>query len=697
MTAKRHTSFPLSSLYCALLTIGAVSSAAAQTESESIEHITTTASRTGTDSFTQPVTVSSVDEDDIALLSATHIEEVFDNIAGAQLQRGNGQEYLPALRSPVFSGAGACGGLLTAEDGIPLRAAGFCNINELFEAHSEMAQRIEVLKGPGSALYGSSAIHGVVNVITPDTTQGGGMTGFDYGSYGYTRYKLRSGYDAGNTGVGINASVTSDNGYRVDEGLDQEKVNLRHRYEGNQFSVNTGLTYTNLEQDTAGYISGTDSYKDKALAQGNENPEAYRNARSLRLWSKVAMTLDNGDEIIVTPYLRDQDMDFLMHFLPGQPIEKNSQRGAGIQTLWSHELADNMTLQAGVDGEYTSGDLLQYQDSPTVGSAFLVETIPAGRHYDYSVDATVLAPFAELSGDIDNWHWSAGVRYEHTKYDYTNNMNAGRVREDGTTCGMGGCRYTRPESRDDSFSNFSPKLGASYSLSDDLLVYGNLSRGYRAPQATELYRLQRAQSVADLEPVVADNIEIGLKSKGDVLRYNLSVYQMDKDHFIYRDSDYFYVANGNSRHQGVELEMEWQMNEQFALIVAATAAKHTYRHSQLSGEIDINGNDMDTAPRHVANTRLRYTPAENIIAELAWNHVGSYYTDPENQHEYDGHDIVDLRTSWDITPQMTVSGRINNLFDEAYAERADYTSFSGDRYFPGRPRNYMVSLVYRWE
>ena len=106
---------------------------------------------------------------------------------------------------------------------------------------------------------------------------------------------------------------------------------------------------------------------------------------------------------------------------------------------------------------------------------------------------------------------------------------------------------------------------------------------------------------------------------------------------------------------------------------------------------------MDTAPRHVANTRLRYTPAENIIAELAWNHVGSYYTDPENQHEYDGHDIVDLRTSWDITPQMTVSGRINNLFDEAYAERADYTSFSGDRYFPGRPRNYMVSLVYRWE
>ena len=137
-----------------------------------------------------------MDENALTLLSATHIEEALNQIAGAQLQRGNGQEYLPALRSPVFSGAGACGGLLTAEDGIPLRAAGFCNINELFEAHSEMAQRIEVLKGPGSVLYGSNAVHGVINVITPDTTRGGGMAGVDYGSYGYSRYKLRSGYDA---------------------------------------------------------------------------------------------------------------------------------------------------------------------------------------------------------------------------------------------------------------------------------------------------------------------------------------------------------------------------------------------------------------------------------------------------------------------------------------------------------------------
>lgn len=697
MTARYPFTSRLTVLAQAVLFAATVSPAMAAGSDTSIERITTTATRTETSAFRQSFSVSAVDENALTLLSATHIEEALNQIAGAQLQRGNGQEYLPALRSPVFSGAGACGGLLTAEDGIPLRAAGFCNINELFEAHSEMAQRIEVLKGPGSVLYGSNAVHGVINVITPDTTRGGGMAGVDYGSYGYSRYKLRSGYDAGHTGAGINASVTRDTGYRVDEGVDQEKVNLRHRYDGNAFSVNSGLTYTNLEQDTAGYISGTDSYKDKALAQGNENPEAYRNARSLRLWSKVSLSLANGDDIIVTPFVRDQDMDFLMHFLPGQPVEQNSQRGAGIQSLWRHGISDNITLRTGIDGEFTEGDLLQYQDGATTGSAFLIETIPSGKHYDYSVDATVVAPFAMVNWEYGRWAWSAGARYEHIRYDYTNNMNSGRVREDGTACGMGGCRYTRPESREDTFSNFSPKLGAAYSIDENTLVYTNISRGYRAPQATELYRLQRAQTVAELKPEVADNIELGLKGKGGSLRYNIAVYHMDKDNFIYRDSDYYYVNNGKSRHVGAEVELEWQMNPEWALIVAGTVAKHTYRHSELSGDIDIRGNDMDTAPRHVANTQLRYTPTETITAELAWQHMGSYYTDPENAHKYDGHDVVDLRTSWDISPALTVYGRINNLFDEAYAERADYTSFSGDRYFPGRPRNYMISLVYRWE
>ena len=83
------------------------------------------------------------------------------------IQRGSGQESLTALRSPVLTGAGACGAVLVLEDGIPIRPVGTCNVNELFEVNLEQAAAIEVLRGPGSVLYGSSAVHGIINVIPP--------------------------------------------------------------------------------------------------------------------------------------------------------------------------------------------------------------------------------------------------------------------------------------------------------------------------------------------------------------------------------------------------------------------------------------------------------------------------------------------------------------------------------------------------
>lgn len=671
-------------------------SAGAQTSTNSIERITTTATRVATSTTHLPYVVSSVDEKTLELITSTHIEEALSLIAGAGIQRGNGQEYLPSLRSEVMSGAGACGGILTAEDGIPLRAAGFCNINELFEAHSEMAQSIDVIKGPGSAFYGSNAVHGVINVITPDTTVDAGQLGFDVGSFGYNRLKFRQGADFGTSGIGINASITRDSGYRVDESVDQEKVNIRHRYDAEKFTITTGLTYTNLDQETAGYITGFESYKDAELAQANENPEAFRRASSFRIWSNALWKVSNNDDLSITPYIRNQDMTFLMHFLPGTPMEENEQEGFGVQSVWKHHANDNLTLSLGMDAEYTEGGLRQYQDSQTEGSAFLVATVPIGMHYDYAVNATLYAPFISIDWTQKNWLVSFGLRYEHMEYDYTNNMLSGRTKDDGTECGFGGCRYSRPPSGENSYSNTSPKLGVRYRYSQNTQFYANVSQGYRAPQATELYRLQRDQEVADLDSETVTNIEAGVKGQFDSVAYVLSLYHMNKENFIFRDSDFFNVNDGKSRHQGIELELRYQLAANWDLNVAASYAEHTYSYSQILSDVDINGNYIDTAPKTIANTRLGWDLNAYSRAELEWQHMGNYYTEPENLHRYDGHDVLNLRASIHVSEALTLFARINNLTDTHYAERADYTSFGGDRYFPGRPRNVMFSLNYRW-
>ena len=135
--------------------------------SDNLEVLVVTATRAEKALAEIPVNADLVSGETLELTAHTHISESLARVAGSWISRGNGQEHLTALRSPVLTGAGGCGAFLMAQDGVSLRAAGFCNINQLFEANTEQAGRIEVIKGPGTALYGSNAMHGLINVIRP--------------------------------------------------------------------------------------------------------------------------------------------------------------------------------------------------------------------------------------------------------------------------------------------------------------------------------------------------------------------------------------------------------------------------------------------------------------------------------------------------------------------------------------------------
>eukprot|EP00487_Bulimina_marginata_P005045 TRINITY_DN22392_c0_g1_i1.p1 TRINITY_DN22392_c0_g1~~TRINITY_DN22392_c0_g1_i1.p1 ORF type:complete len:171 (+),score=46.79 TRINITY_DN22392_c0_g1_i1:60-515(+) len=145
-------------------------------------------------------------------------------------------------------------------------------------------------------------------------------------------------------------------------------------------------------------------------------------------------------------------MEFRMLLLPGTPLEEMSKK-VWCTSQYHHVVNNTLSFDAGLDAEYTQGSLVQAQDGATTGSAFLVETVPAGLHYDYQVDATLYAPFIALNWQQAAWAVSLGGRYEYMDYDYTNNMISGRTRDDGTECGFGGCRYARPESGTNDYSN----------------------------------------------------------------------------------------------------------------------------------------------------------------------------------------------------------------------------------------------------
>ncbi len=130
-----------------------------------LEEIVVTAQRQAVAAIATPLSIDRVGADAIRLVGATHSSEVINRVPGAMVQRGSGQESLTAIRSPVLTGAGSCGAFLFLENGIAIRPVGFCNVNELLEVNTEQADAIEVLRGTGTALQGSNAVHGMVNVL----------------------------------------------------------------------------------------------------------------------------------------------------------------------------------------------------------------------------------------------------------------------------------------------------------------------------------------------------------------------------------------------------------------------------------------------------------------------------------------------------------------------------------------------------
>jgi iron complex outermembrane receptor protein len=76
--------------------------------------------------------------------------------------------------------------------------------------------------------------------------------------------------------------------------------------------------------------------------------------------------------------------------------------------------------------------------------------------------------------------------------------------------------------------------------------------------------------------------------------------------------------------------------------------------------------------------------------------VGRYFVDAANAHEYGGHDLLNLRVSWQATDHWRAIVRLNNVTDRAYADRADF-AFGNYRYFPGRDRTLFVEVRYETE
>jgi len=670
-------------------------------ETSGPQDIVVTATRDRRSASSTPASITRIVEETLVGVGAKHQADVLNRVAGVYVQRGSGAESLMAIRSPVLAGAGACGSYLVAEDSLSIRPVGFCNLNEMFELNYEQGRQMEVLRGPNSAMFGASAVHGVVNLLTPAVRSLPRYSaGIEGGSDSFKRVRFSAAHmfesRGPDDGIGVYGIATRAPGWRDHSGVDEAKLNLLGDFDVGNGRLRLRAAGTVLNQETAGFIQGYNSYLDEDLAKTNPNPEAFRDASSARVSAQYSTrdVFGDGTELNVAGLYRRSRMDFLQHFLIGQPLEHNAQTSYLLSGTAEFP-AGKLTTRVALDAEIANTELTEEQALPSQGIR------PTGLHYDYTVDSRTLGATVALDYQFtDSLRLSAALRADQTNYDYDNHLINGNTRLDGTPCPGGGCLFSRPADRSDQFDNVSPSVTLAWEPNRHHMLYVNASTGFRPPEMTELYRLQRQQATADLNSESLDSVELGWKGAFGIIHINTALYSMKKSDLILRETNGFNVSNGATRHTGFEYEIAREGSYTRAML-SGTVARHEYAFSRAieGGETIIDGNDVDTAPRNVHSLSFDvgfgkdgiYAPLHGVVEV---NYVDRYFLDAANTASYPGHIVTNARATWDSPNNgFHVALRIDNLFDKRYADRADF-AFGNYRYFPARGTAVFLSVDY---
>ena len=387
-------------------------------------------------------------------------------------------------------------------------------------------------------------------------------------------------------------------------------------------------------------------------------------------------------------------MDFIQHYLPGKPIEKNSQTSSGLNFLMNVKNLSNHKLSFGINFEIADVQLEEFQPNQlTNSSAFNNATRPQGFHYDFEVDTNLYAAF--LSHEFitdDDFKIFSNFRVEKLNYDYDNLMLDGRTRADGSECGFGGCYYSRPADTKISYSDNSFRFGFSKLVESNEFFF-QLSKGFRPPQINELFRLQKSQTLANLNSEKIDSVEFGILSEGKNFNNKFVLFSSKKNNYIYKDDDASTISDGKSKHQGIEVSGLVKIKPDLSFNYAWSFARHLYDYS-LSEIGVVKGNYIDTAPKIYGSLFLNITTVKNLTLQIEEEYMGKYYTDKASLYSYPGHFLTNFKGFYALTPKLDINFSVMNVFNKRYAERADYSSFTGERYFPGLPIQWRFGFSY---
>ena len=667
-----------------------------------------TGSRAEQASFDLPAAIDVVDAARIRdNQPRVNLSEALVAVPGVVVQ--NRQNYAQDLQisSRGFGARSAFGvrGVRLITDGIPATMPDGQGQAATFNL--DMAERIEVLRGPFSALYGNHS-GGVVQLFTRDAK---GPPEIEFsavaGSDGMHKFDLNAAGQANGIGYVLDASRFETDGYRAHSAAKREqgyaKLTVPTSRDGKLTVIANslhqrdtqdplGITWATFQRDPrAGEIDTSDTLSpQRTFADRYDTRKSIDHQQAGLQWQQNF----GADRLQLTVYGGNREVIQYQSFSRAFQAPATHSGGVvdfdrdfhGVDLNWRdvRSLAGG-TLRTTLGLEYASSKDSRQGYENYVGDQFGVR----GRlRRDEQNDLSSLDPYVQTEWEGGQWVLTAGLRRTSLDVDVTDDFL-------GNGNDSGGVDY----------SGTAPVLGVLYKLTPNLNVYASAARGFETPTLNELFYSGSGNGFNfNLRPSRSTNLEAGLKTMlGADTRLDLALFQVRTDGELTVDASSggrtSYRNAGETLRRGVELSFDTRFGPGLNARVAASALRAVYEDG--FGTIPA-GNRLPGVPRASLYGELGWTAADGKLnAALETIATGKVNPDDANAATpAPGYGIVNARVQarqemgeW----RFKQFARLNNLFDRDYVGSVIVGDSNRRFYEPAPGRNWVLGVSAQYQ
>lgn len=646
-----------------------------------------TASRLGLSLRELPASVEIIDGDAIRLRGDRSIVEAVTRGTGitSVATPGNGQT---ALAARGFSGQGSVMQLL---DGTRL----FVGAGTLtFPFDPWTVDRVEILRGPASVIYGEGAIGGAINIVTkrPDPNRARYAGEIAYGSFDSFRIAGSGGGPIGDGfSVQLDASFQRSGGW-LDRNDNSRSVALSGAVRWDvtpDFTLQ--LSHDHGTNEPFAYFGAplVDGRLDRRLRRINYNVDDYA-MRFVDDWTRLSLEWRMSDAVqLRSTGWRLHSNRFWQNaeryvFLPatGQVRRSDFIAIRHDQEQWGNRTDLRIDARPGglenrilVGVEVNGVDFRHTNNAPFAGSSTVdAFAFDPGRFLfaspfgpGFATETTQYAVFAEdrvvLGGGFSV---VAGIR--HDDYDF--------AREDLRNPALSFAR---------DLSATTWRAGLVWDVSKAVTLYGQYGTG--TDPLGSLITTTFAQR--DFGLTTGRQIEAGVKASFFDGRFEATaaLFDIQKNRLLSPDplNPQIVQQVGQRSARGVETSLAWQPTRRFSIEANGTLLEAAFdQFDEIVGGVPISraGNTPPQVPRVTANLWARLEPVDGWQLQGGIRHVGARFVDNANRLELPAYTVADIGLRWTATDNLALDIRVGNLFDEVYA----VTSYGTNQWILGEPR-----------